>query len=168
MKIRIAALIVILGVALAAGAGRYDELAAWAKLDSADYAQLIADMNKARSAHEVAMAMKENARRQGKTNSMLLRFVRANPALHDAGRLGLGEQDQLSWRRQHPDRMNLPREVNAIQEQMSRDMDAVNKAGNRMVDQLRKYFGNPEVRSAANELERSNAENSRRLLEAMQ
>ena len=160
---------IVLGVLTSdVNAGRYDELAARGKRDSADYARLIADMNKAQNAHEVALAMKENVRRQRETGNVLLRLVRAHRELRDAGQLGLSEQDQLSWRRQHPDRISLPPEVSAIGERMDRDMDAVNKAGNRMVDQLRKYLGNPEVRGASNELERANAENSRRLLAAMQ
>jgi hypothetical protein len=151
-----------------ATAGRYDELAAWAKQDSADYARLIADMNKARNAHEVAMAMKENRRRQQETNHMLFKFVHAHSELRDAARLGLERPDQLTWHRQHPNRMNLPSEVNAIAEEMSRSMSAVDKKGNRMVEQLRKYLGDPEVLKASKELEQMNEENSRRLLGAMQ
>ncbi len=157
-KIKLWLVLLLFAVASQAHAGRYDELAAWGKQDSSDYAQLIADMNKARNAHEVAMAMKENDRRQQITNNMLLRFVKAHPQFRDAARIGLDEQDQ----------MNLPAEVNAIAERMTRDMNAVNKAGNRMVDQLRKYLGNQEVLSASKELEHMNAENSRRLLAAMQ
>jgi len=72
---------------LSAQAGRYDELAAWARQDSDDYAQLVAQLNRAQNAHEVALAMEENVRRQRNTLNTLLRFMQAHPDLRDGAQL---------------------------------------------------------------------------------
>jgi hypothetical protein len=154
--------------ALKANAGSYDELAVWAKQDSDDYAQLVMQINKARSAHEVALAMKENVRRQRNTISTLLRFVEAHPDLRDAAQLGLDKEGQLIWRQQHPDRLKLPSEVVAIQEQINRRMNAADaKAAMPMATIFRKYRDDHEFTQAANEAEKMWADNRNKLLRAL-
>jgi hypothetical protein len=152
--------------AVSAQAGLYDNLAVWAAHDSDNYVQMVGDLNKARSAHEVSLALRENARRQRRTMDELIRFVRAHPDIRDSAALGLDKEGQQIWQQQHQTR--LPPEVVAIQQQMTRRMDAVDaKGGKQMINVLRKYHDDAEVMNASKELTQTMAENNRRLLQAL-
>jgi hypothetical protein len=156
-------------VAAPAQGGRYNDLAAWAAHDSDNYAQFVGDLNKARNARDVALALKENGRRQRKTMDELIRFVHAQPELRDAAQLGFDPEGQQVWEQQHRDRqMRLPPDVVAIQQQMHRRNSMVDaQGGKEMVSVLRKYNQDPEVMRAAEELGQTMAENRRKLLEAL-
>lgn len=159
---------ILLTVALQAVAGPYDHLRTWAKQDSDDYAQLVAELNKAHNAHEVALAMKENVQRQRNTINTLLQFVQAHPDLRDAAQLGLDKEGQLIFRQQHPDRVKLPPEVAAIEEQVTRRMNATDaRAAAPMASIFQKYREDREFSQAANELEKMWADNRNKLLRAL-
>ena len=150
-------------------AAAYDELAAWARKDSDDYAQFVKSISKARNAHEVTAAMRENVRRQRKTITSLLQFVRAHPELRDAAQLGLDKDGQIIWHQRHPDRIKLPAEITAIKQQMTNSLDAADATGGKaMVNVLRKYNTDPEVLSASKELHQMWSEHRRKLLEILQ
>jgi len=153
---------------LHASAGRYDELAAWARQDSDDYAQLVAQLNRARNGHEVALAMMENVRRQRNTMKTLLQFVRAHPDLRNAAQLGLDKEGQVVWRQEHPDRLSLPGEVLSIEREITRRMSAADaKAAAPMANIFRKYREDPDVSRAGEQLGKMWTENRQRLLQAM-
>jgi len=74
----------------------------------------------------------------------------------------------LIWRQQNADRTNLSPEVAAIQQDMTRRMNAADaKAGTPMASIYRRYLGDHEVRQAANEAEKMWAENREKLLRAL-
>ncbi len=150
------------------GSDRYDELSAWARQDSDDYAQLVTQLNHARNAHEVALAMKENVRRQRVAMNTLLQFVQNHPDLRDAAQLGLDKEGQLIWRQKHPDRLNLPTEVQVIQQEMTRRMNAADaRVAMPIAAIFRKYHDDREFSHAADELEKMWANNRERLLQAL-
>jgi hypothetical protein len=149
-------------------AGRYDELAAWAEEDCDDFRALVTQTNNARNAHEVALAMRENVRRQRETIKILLRFARSHPELRDAAQLGLSEQGQVFWHQHYPNRTKLPAEVVAIQQNLSRCLDAVgSKAREQMVAVLAKYLKDPEVSSVSKGLDEIGSESDRKLLNVL-
>ena len=88
--------------ASSASAGRYDDVASWAKHDCDDYRALVAQTDRARSGHDVAAAMRENVRRQEETIKILLAFARSHPDLRDAAQLGLDKDGQTFWREHYP------------------------------------------------------------------
>jgi hypothetical protein len=149
-------------------AGRYDDVAAWAKRDCDDYRVLVNGTKRAQSGHDVAAAMRENIRRQEQTIKILLLFARSHPDLREAAQLGLGEGGQKFFRERHPERTTLPAEVNAIQERLTGCMNSVGpSAQEQMVDVLRKYHDDKDVLNASRELHKMWAEHDRRLLEVL-
>ena len=151
-----------------ASAGRYDQLAAWAKQDCGDYRALVAQTNQAHSAREVAAAMRENVPRQRQTINTLLQFVRSHPDLRDAAQLGLSEGGQVFWREHYPNRTVLPAEIRATEHQLSHCLDSVgSKARQQMVTVLRKYHDDAEVLAASKSLGEMWAETDRKLLEVL-
>jgi len=96
-------------------AGRYDDFAAWAERDKASSTQLLLEMAYAKSAHELAMALKNSASRQRKITSELIEVVHHHSELSCLADLGLDEKAFQRWSQQHPDaekrRAGLPKEV---------------------------------------------------------
>jgi hypothetical protein len=167
---------IIVSISLAIGlfsissalAGRYDELAAWVKQDCDDYRVLVAQTNHAQSAHDVALALRENVRRQRQTIKTLLQFARSRPDLRDAAQLGLDKDGEMVWREHYPNRTTLPAEVTATQQQLTRCLDSVgSEAQKKMVATLQKYHDDAEVLSASRALHEMWAENDRKLLEVL-
>ena len=151
-----------------ASAGRGDVLAAWVKQDCDDYRALVAQTSHAQSAHDVAVALRENVRRQRRTITTLLQFVRSHPDLRAAAQLGLSEDGQLFWREHHPKGTTLPAEIIATEKQLHRCLDAVGaEAQQQMVAALRKYNRDAEVLSASSALHDMWAENDRNLLKVL-
>jgi hypothetical protein len=149
-------------------AGRHDELVAWVKQDCGDYRTLVTQINHARSGHDVATAMHENVRRQRQTINTLLQFARSHPDLRDAAQIGLSEDGQLFWREHYPNRIALPPEITATQQQLSHCLDSVgSKAQQQMVAVLRKYHDDGEVVAASRSLHEMWAENDHRLLDVL-
>ena len=156
-------------VALAsASAGQHDELATWAKRDCDDSRAFVMQISRARSAHEVAAAMRENARRQRETVQTLLQFVRAHPDMRGAAQLALSEEGQQFWRDHHSGSVTVPEEVTTTRRQLT---DCVNgadaEAQKQMVSVLQKYNSDAEVLSASRALHEMWTENDRELLEVL-
>jgi hypothetical protein len=148
-----------------ASAGQHDELAVWVKQDCDDAHTFAAQTGRARSAHEVAAAMRENLRRQSQTIKTLLRFVRSHPNLRSAAQLGLSEEGQQLWNQQHRTGTAPPAEIVATEKQLHDCLDAVGpEAQQQMVAALRKYHDDAEVISASTALHQMWAENDRSLL----
>lgn len=152
--------------------GRYEGLAAWARQDNQNSEQFVRDLRKARSAQDVALALKESAQRQQKTTDELVRLVHAYPELRNVPQLGLDDEGLRMWEQAHPDarkrQASLPPDVVAIQQQMHRSNTMLYANGRTQpADVLRKYRDNPEVVRASKELGQVLAENRRKLLEVL-
>jgi chromosome segregation ATPase len=141
-----------------------DELAAWAKQDCDDYRTLVTQIDHAKSAHDVAAAMRENVRRQRQTINTLLRFARSHLDLRDAAQLGLSEDGQ----QQSASTRALSAELTATQQRLTHCLDSVGSAAQQqMVAVLRKYHEDAEVKCASRALHEMWAENDHSLLEVL-
>ena len=145
-------------------AGANDELAAWVQQDCNDYQTLVAQINHAQSAHDVAAALRENVRRQRQTINTLLRFAHSHPALRDAALLGLSEDGLQQYARKKA----LPAEVTYTQQRLTHCLDSAGSAAQQqMVAVLRKYHEDAEVVSASRGLHEMWAENDHSLLKVL-
>ena len=141
-----------------------DELVAWVKQDCDDYRTLVTQIDHAKSAHDVAAALRENVRRQRQTIKTLLRFARSRPDLRDSAQLGLSEDGQ----QQYASRGVSSAEVTATQQRLTRCLNSVEPAAQQqMVAMLRKYHEDAEVISASRALHEMWAENDHNLLEVL-
>jgi hypothetical protein len=141
-----------------------DELAAWVKQDCDDYRTLVTQIDHAKSAHDVAAALRENVRRQRQTIKTLLRFARSHPDLRDAAQLGLSEDGQ----QQYASSRASSAEITATQQRLTGCLDSVEPAAQQdMVAMLGKYHEDDEVISASKALHEMWAENDRSLLEVL-
>ncbi len=150
--------------------GRYNDLMAWVAQDNDNSQQFTRDLRDARSARDVALALKTSARRQQKTTDELIRVIEVHPELRNAPQLGLDSEGLGMWKQAHPDAkarlQSLPAEVLGISEQVHRFNSALGaNGGTEAANVLRKYRDDPEVVSASKELSEVLAENRRKLIE---
>jgi hypothetical protein len=152
-------------------ATRYDDLAAWAAHDNDNSKQFVRDLQKARRARDVALALRDSARRQQRTTDELVRLIGLHPELGSVPELGLDNDGLRMWKQAHPDtqarQSTRPPEVVAIQQQMQRFNTNLYANGAQPADVLRKYRDDPEVGRALKELEQVLDENRRKLLEVL-
>jgi hypothetical protein len=149
----------------------YDDLAAWAKRDNGNCQQWFADLIRARSAHEVASALRAQARRQRKTTDDLIQLLRARPELRNMPELGLDEGGLRQWIQTHPNARTrrAPVEVIAISQEMLRSNEKLDASrGTQAHKMLSKYRDDPEVAAASKELVAVLDDNRRRLMRMFQ
>jgi phosphoribosyl-dephospho-CoA transferase len=150
--------------------GRYDDFAAWAERDKASSRQLMLDMAFAKSAHELALALKASASRQHRITSELIEVVHHHPELRCLADLGLEDEAFQRWSRQHPDaaarRVQLPKEVLAVAARLHRYTELLESAPEVAArhDVMAKYRHDPEVAAAAEQLHVVLQDNERRLM----
>ena len=156
-------------IALAyASAAQHDDLAMWAKRDCDDYRAFVMQTSHARSAHELAAAMRENVRRQRETIKRLLQFVRAHPDLRGAAQLGLSEAGQQFWRDHNSSTITTPGEVTGTGQRLTNCLNKVGaEAQHQMVSVIRKYNTDAEVLSASGALSEMWTANDRELLKML-
>jgi hypothetical protein len=103
-------------------AGGYGDFAAWAERDKASSTQLLLEMAYAKSAHDLAAALKNSATRLRKITSELIEIVHHHPELSCLADLGLDEEALRRWSQQHPDagerRTRVPEEALQIAERI--------------------------------------------------
>jgi hypothetical protein len=152
-------------------AGRYDDFAAWAERDKASSTQLLLDMASAKSAHDLAVALKKSAGRQHKITSELIEVVHRHPELRCLADLGLEEEAFQRWSRQHPDaarrRARVPEEALQIAARLHRYTEVAQNEPTLVAskkENIAKYRNNPEVAAAAEELHAVLQDNERRLM----
>ena len=112
VAISLAASFISLSSALA---GRYDDFAAWAERDKASSTQLLLEMAYAKSAHDLAVALKNSASRQRKMTGELIEVVHRHAELSCLADLGLDEEAFRRWSQKLPNaaerRARVPEEA---------------------------------------------------------
>lgn len=159
-------------VATPAQAGKYDDLAAWAKKSSANTQQFVTELNKCKTPRQVAAALKAKAERENMSTDELIRLVAVHPELKDLPDLGLDTETFKTWRMLKPDadgrREKLPDEPVDISQKLLAANAAI-KASPQSQVAMKIIVANqkdPEVAAAASELRRTRENNHRRLLSA--
>ena len=152
-------------------AGRYDDFAAWAERDKASSTQLLLDMASAKSAHELAVALKKSASRQHKITTELIEVVHHHPELRCLADLGLEEEAFQRWNRQHPDaaqrRARLPEEALQTAAKLHRYTEVAQNEPTLVAakkEVIARYRNDPEVAVAAEQLHVVLQDNERRLM----
>jgi hypothetical protein len=151
-------------------AGRYDDLAAWAKRDKASSRQFIADLSRCKNAHEVALALRANAARQHKLTSDLIELVHQHPELRYVPELALTNEAFRRWAQAHPEAAAklaaVPKEAFTITQDMRLYIESLRKTpeSTASVKVLAQYRNDPDVITASNELRAVLQDNEQRLM----
>jgi hypothetical protein len=149
---------------------QYDDLSAWAQRDKASSDKFVTDLNRCKNAHEVALALRENATRQQKLTSDLIDLVQRHPELRYVPELGLTNEQFRTWTQAHPEadaiRRALPKEVLKISEDMRLHSDtlAIKSESESSIKILAKYRDDPEVILATGELRSALIDIEKRLM----
>src|SRR5213592_3985771 len=116
------AIALLCALVIPARAGKYDDLAAWAKRDKASSREFITDLSRCKNAHCVALALRASAARQHKLTSDLIELVHRHPELRYVPELGLTNEQFRRWAAAHPEaaakRSAVPKEVFVITQDM--------------------------------------------------
>jgi hypothetical protein len=157
-------------VASSAQAGKYDDLAAWAKKANANTQQFVDELNKCRTPQQVAAAIRANAERQTKSTDELIRLIAVHPELRDLPDLGLNTESFRTWLAMRPDgearRDQVPDEPVEISQQLLANNASI-KASPQSQSAMRVIANNqkdPDVAAAANDLREAQRTNQQRLL----
>lgn len=162
------------GVILAAPveAGKYNDLAAWAKKSNENTKQFVDDLNKSKTPRQVAAALKAKAERENKSTDELIRLIGIHPELKDLPDLGLDTETFKIWREMKPDgderRENVPDEPVEISQQLLAANASIkaSPAGQAAANVIVANQKDREVAAAADDLRKTLEINHRRLLSA--
>jgi hypothetical protein len=153
-----------------AEAGKYDDLAAWAKKSNANTQQFVDELNKCKTPKQIAAAIRANTERQIKGTDELVRLIAVHPELRDLPDLGLNTESFRTWLDMRPDgearRDQVPDEPVEISQQLLANNASI-KASPQSQNAMRILANNskdPDVAAAANELREAQRNNQQRLL----
>ena len=165
-------LAVACGFAATALADEYDNLRAWGKRDKASCHQLIIDLSKCESAHEVALALRASATRQHQLTSDLIDLVHLHPELRYMPELGLTNEQFRKWAEAHPEaaakRAALPQGAVKIAEDVRAYTASLQNDPDReaSIRTLARWRDDLDVIVATTELRSVLADNEKRLMAA--
>lgn len=159
-------------LAVSVRAGKYDDLAEYIAHQTASGNQYIADLSSAKSANDVAAALRSSAREQKQIADELVAVLKRHPELRSMPELGLDRQALELWVEANPDadkrRSKAPPEALSLVDAMKRSTSelAAQQKHQQAKQILAQYHGDPAVEAASNELRAVIENNRRRLLNA--